>query len=150
MKTSSTSEHSLPRKTKQRELVVLLFVCFFVITSAAIAHVWTHLRAIEYGYKISLATQKNSQLMELNRRLRMEIALLKNPQRVSLIAKEQLGLSPPDPDQIQRLPRIQTLWGDDQCSKDKIIPNPKPSTVVEISSSKHFGKNIQTPPSATY
>lgn len=76
-----------------------------IVTTAAIAQVWTRLQAIELGYKISQATKTQHRLMEDQQTLRMELAQLKNPERIQKIAIETLGLRPPEPEQIRRLNR---------------------------------------------
>jgi cell division protein FtsL len=87
----------------QRAAVLFLLLITVVATSAAICQIWTRLRAIEYGYKISRATSENGRLREQNRRLRLELALLKNPARISKMALEELGLVHPRAEQIRRL-----------------------------------------------
>lgn len=87
----------------RRGIVVVLLLVTAVITAATTSQVWTHLRAIDLGYKISRASKKNAELLEINRRLRIEVALLKSPARVARIAREELGMSEPRPEQIRRL-----------------------------------------------
>jgi len=85
-----------------RSLIALLLVAAAIAGSAAICQVWTRLRAIEYGYSISKASQEHMKLLEANRRLRLELALLKNPARIAHLAAAQ-GLQHPRADQIRRL-----------------------------------------------
>jgi cell division protein FtsL len=84
-------------------MVILLLAVAVVATSAAICQVWTRLRAIDFGYKISQASKENALLREQNKRLRLEVALLKNPARITQIATTELHLQPPQPEQIRRL-----------------------------------------------
>jgi cell division protein FtsL len=67
--------------------------------------VWTRLKVIEYGYKISTATRARRELAEANRRLRLEIAFLTNPGRIARVATEEMGLRPVTPEQVRRLHR---------------------------------------------
>jgi len=87
----------------RRGFVLLLGVCFLCAATAAICQVWTRMRAIEYGYKLSKATKRHAELLELNRRLRLEVAVLTSPSRIARVASEELGLRPPTPEQIRRL-----------------------------------------------
>jgi len=87
----------------RRGLLILMLVAALVAGSAAVCQVWTRLRAIDYGYKISKASSLQTQLTEANRRLRLEIALLTSPTRIARIANEELGLQPPAPEQVRRL-----------------------------------------------
>ena len=74
-----------------------------LFVGAAISQVWTRMRAIQYGYKISEASKRKQKLLEINRRLRVEAALLKSPARVARIAADELGMHHPQPDQIRKL-----------------------------------------------
>ncbi|MCA9667297.1 MAG: cell division protein FtsL [Myxococcales bacterium] len=87
---------------KRRGVVVLLLLSLFIGAGAAVAQVWTNLRAIELGYEISKLTKKRRSLLEANRRLRIEVALLKSPARIGRLARE-IGLREPEPEQIRRL-----------------------------------------------
>ena len=82
--------------------VALLLVTAAVVTGAAIAQVWTHLQVIQYGYKISTSSKQRAALLETNRRLRIEVALLKNPARVAKLAAHY-GLRPAEPEQLRRV-----------------------------------------------
>jgi cell division protein FtsL len=88
---------------RRRGIVALLLVALVMATAAAISQVWTRLKAIEYGYKISEASKEHARLQQINRRLRVEVALLKSPARITRIATEELGMHPPRPEQIRRL-----------------------------------------------
>jgi cell division protein FtsL len=87
----------------RRGLVALMVLGMAVACSAAATQVWTRLRVIDYGYQLSQASKENVRLKESNRRLRLELALLKSPSRIAQIATVELGLHPPTPEQIRRL-----------------------------------------------
>ena len=82
--------------------VALLLLGGAVVTGAAIAQVWTHLQVIQYGYKISASSKQRAKLLETNRRLHIEVALLKNPARVAKLAAHY-GLRPAEPEQLRRV-----------------------------------------------
>jgi cell division protein FtsL len=105
MTRTATTRTSAPPPPSRRGLVLLLIVVVLSITSAAIAEVWTHLRAIEFGYQIARARTAQTKLRERNRRLHIELALLKSPERVGRVAREELGMRQPEPEQIHRLRR---------------------------------------------
>lgn len=102
----------------RRGLVLAMFLALITICGAAVAQVWTHFKAIEYGYKIAHARRERSKLVERNRRLRIELAWLKSPERVARIARSELGLREPEPEQIHRLRRSAQM------------PLPRPSAPV--------------------
>lgn len=92
-----------PKRSSRAGIVALALLVTALAVTAALIQVWTHLQAIEYGYKLSKATKENTRLKELNRQLRLEEALLKNPERIAHIAKTELGMAPPQPEQVRRL-----------------------------------------------
>lgn len=98
-----TAARAAVSRPPRRGAVVLMLLAMVIVSGLAISHVWTRLRAFEYGYKISKAAKRRARLLEINRRLRIEVALLKSPARISRIATEELGLQPPKPEQIRRL-----------------------------------------------
>lgn len=88
---------------KRGAFVLLMLIVTLAITAAAVAQVRTHLRAIDLGYKIARARHAQQALRERNRRLHIELALLKNPEQIARIAREELGFTEPEPEQIHRL-----------------------------------------------
>jgi len=80
-----------------------MLVALVLCTAAATSHVWTRLKAIELGYRLSKASKQHAKLLEINRRLRIEVALLKSPDRIARIASEELGMQQPRPGQVRRL-----------------------------------------------
>jgi hypothetical protein len=65
-------------------------------------YAWQHFSAIEYGYKIEAMQSKRDNLGEANRLLRLDLAQLRDPERIDAIAK-QMGLQSPDAGQVMRL-----------------------------------------------
>ena len=89
--------------TRKRTAVVLLLVALVVGVTAAVSQIWTRLEVIDYGYKLSRVNSEQVRLLEVNRRLKIEYALLKNPTHINRIAQEKLGMKPPAPEQVRRL-----------------------------------------------
>ncbi len=87
-----------PRKTG-KVIAVLLLTAFF--TTAALAHVWVRLQVVRLGYSISQETDRETKLQQMHRKLEVERALLRNPERLQRLARERLHLSMPDPASIQ-------------------------------------------------
>jgi cell division protein FtsL len=86
-----------------RALALLLVTVFF--TTAALAHVWVRLQVVRLGYKISQETEREKRLQQIHRKLQVEKALLRNPERLERLARERLRLAMPDPGIIQPLGR---------------------------------------------
>ncbi len=72
-----------------------------VAVGCALFYVWTRLQVVSWGYKISRGTERQAELRQTNRELRIEAASLRSPGRIETIARRDLGLTFARPDQIQ-------------------------------------------------
>lgn len=86
------------RKREMRMFSVALCMLFALVMMYA----WQHFSAIEYGYKIEDLKAKHDSIAESNRLLRLDLAQLRDPERIDAIAK-QMGLQTPDAGQVVRL-----------------------------------------------
>jgi cell division protein FtsL len=77
------------------------------VMGAALGHVWVRLQQIQTGYSLSKERRQARELAENQKRLRLEAAVLKQPQRIERIARVRLGMTAPDPAKIHvvRVPR---------------------------------------------
>jgi cell division protein FtsL len=89
------------RSTRSRALALFAVTVFF--TSAALAHVWVRLQVVRIGYQISHETEREKRLLQTHRKLQVERALLRSPERLERLARERLNLTMPDPGTIGRL-----------------------------------------------
>lgn len=87
----------------QRRQVTTIMSVIGAVAALALGHVWTQLRTIEYGYGLARASRVQAQLIENNRRLRTELAMLKSPARLAALAQTELALAAPEPGQRRRL-----------------------------------------------
>jgi cell division protein FtsL len=78
---------------------VFLFIAF-VLMAVAITYVWSHVQMTKLEYQIAEEMTQKEQLLDEQRKLKLELATLKSPQRIEAIAKASLNLSYPDRDQI--------------------------------------------------
>jgi len=97
---ATTEDEVQPRR---KEVVVLMMIVLLVIVTAAAGQIWTRLQVIDYGYKISKANREHTKLMEIHRRLKIELTLRKNPARIKKIATQSMGLVIPRPEQVRRI-----------------------------------------------
>ena len=79
-------------------ILLLIFVAELLI------YTWCRVQYVQVGYQITKETARQQQLLALRDRLKIEHARLKSPQRIAKIAREQLGLITPNPDQVIELP----------------------------------------------
>jgi cell division protein FtsL len=87
--------------SRGKAFALLGLMAFF--TFAALAHVWVRLQIVRLGYGISRETEKEKDLQQAHRKLEVERALLRNPERLERLAREKLALTLPDPGVIQSL-----------------------------------------------
>ena len=76
-----------------------LFICIIILICSLIFFVWSRLQITYLGYQISQANSEQKQLLQLNTQMTLEIASLKSLSRIETIAKNQLGLTNPEPEQ---------------------------------------------------
>jgi len=64
-------------------------------------YIYQHFRCIDLSFQLEDLKVKQSQAAALNSELRLEIAALRDPRRIDVIARRQLGLTQPLPTQVQ-------------------------------------------------
>lgn len=93
------------RASKRRHpIVVILWVGLMVFLLAELlVYTWCRVQYVRTGYEINEATKERQRLMELHRKLQVEGARLRSPERVMRIA-QQRGLVMPDSNQVVVIP----------------------------------------------
>jgi cell division protein FtsL len=86
------------RRREMRNFAVALAVLFAFV----MLYAWQHFSAIEYGYKIEAAKTQREALAESNRELRLELASLRDPERIDALAR-RMGLETPQVGQVVRI-----------------------------------------------
>jgi len=90
------------KKTKlsmTRKQILLTTLMLFILMGSGITHVWSNFEMTQKGYNISQLKSEEMKLMDINRKLRLDLAILKSSQNLEAQAKK-LGLRQPSPDQI--------------------------------------------------
>ena len=95
------SPKAKPRSLKSIAGYLLLLSIF---VAELLIYTWCRVQYVQVGYQITKETARQQQLLALRDNLRIEHARLKSPQRIAKIAREQLGLITPNPDQVVELP----------------------------------------------
>jgi cell division protein FtsL len=71
-----------------------------VLMAVALVYVWSHIRMTELEYMVAEEMSIKENLLEEQRKLNVEIATLKSPQRIEAIAKNKLQMSYPAREQV--------------------------------------------------
>jgi len=88
-----------PQRRREIRMFSAVIAFFFLL---AMVYTWQHFRSLEYGYQIETQKTEHDRLVELNRNLKLEQALLRDPGRIDVLAR-QMNLEPPHPGQVIRL-----------------------------------------------
>ncbi len=88
-----------PRRTREMRQFGIALAFLFVLV---MGYAFQHFKAIEYGYKIEALKSHRTNLIEMNRALRLEEASLRDPERIDRIARE-MGLQSPQAGQVVRM-----------------------------------------------
>lgn len=82
-----------------RKQIMLVTVMLLLLLGTGISHVWSNFEMTQKGYDISQLKNEEIRLMDINRKLRLELAILKSPKNLEKLAKN-LGLRQPSAGQI--------------------------------------------------
>jgi cell division protein FtsL len=75
-----------------------------ILVTGVIFYIWIQVQVVNLSYDLSRAQKQRKELVEINKKLRIQLANLKAPDRIEQIALNQLGLRPPQRGQIEILP----------------------------------------------
>ena len=72
-----------------------------VIAAFFMLYIYQHFRCIDLSFQLEDVKARQAEATSLNSSLKLEIAGLRNPMRIDVIARRQLGLTEPLPTQVQ-------------------------------------------------
>ncbi len=72
-----------------------------VVAAFFMLYIYQHFRCIDLSFQLEDVKGKQAEAASLNSSLKLEIASLRNPMRIDVIARRQLGLTEPLPTQVQ-------------------------------------------------
>ena len=87
---------------KRRECYSLLGLGILVFLFGLL-FAWQHFECVQYGYQIEQLKAQRAALEEWSHQLRLEHASLADPQRIDRLARGELGLASPAPQQVIRV-----------------------------------------------
>jgi cell division protein FtsL len=92
----------LARDRRQSPVLQLAFVLGLAV-AAALGHVYVRLQVIQVGYVVARETRLRHDLEDQNQKLRLELAMRRDPSVVERRARQELHMEPPDPSSIRVL-----------------------------------------------
>jgi len=87
---------------KYSTFIIVALVLMFV----ALVYVGSHIRMTETEYRIATALNVKEKMLEEQKKLKLELAMLKSPQRIENIARKQLKMSYPEAQQVVVLKKM--------------------------------------------
>jgi cell division protein FtsL len=90
-------------KGRHRMVFILWIALMVFLMAELLVYTWCRVRYVRTGYEVTEATKEHERLMELHRKLQVEGARLRSPERVTRIARQR-GLVMPDPKQVVVIP----------------------------------------------
>jgi len=92
------------KKTSKPKTIGVWMIIMVIFISELLFYAWCRVQYVRVGYEISGASHHHEELLTLQSSLRVELASLKSPDRIEKIAKKQLGLVTPAPEQMIIIP----------------------------------------------
>jgi cell division protein FtsL len=88
------------RKTASRAGYSTFIFVAIMLMFVALIYVGSHIHMTEMEYKVSAALNVKEQKLEEQKKLKLEYAMLKSPQRIEGIARNSLQMSYPEREQV--------------------------------------------------
>ena len=85
---------------KQRPFLALWALAVFASVAAFALHLGLRGKIVDHGYKLGRARAEQARLREVKRVLSLEAASYETPQRVEMVARTLLGMTPPPPERV--------------------------------------------------
>lgn len=85
---------------RQRRFLMLWTLAVIATVSAFVVHLALRGRTVDLGYRLGKARAEQARLREVKRVLQLEAASHQSPQRVELVARTLLGMTPPPPEKV--------------------------------------------------
>jgi hypothetical protein len=109
--------HVEPVKMRRLYRMVVLggmIAAFFMM------YIYQHFRCIDLSFQLEDVKGRQAEAAALNSSLKLEIAGLRNPMRIDVIARRQLGLTEPLPTQVQE---YESPYGAEVAAVRSMRPN---------------------------
>jgi cell division protein FtsL len=86
--------------TRSAKWVSLSLVLMGIFLCEMLTYTWCRVQCTQAGYEISRVTGEQKQLTTVQKKLQVELARLKSPERLAKLAKGYLGLNMPSSRQV--------------------------------------------------
>ena len=122
-------------RMKQRPFLALWTLAVLASVAAFVVHLGLRGKIVDLGYKLGRVRAEQARLREVKRALSLEAASYETPQRVEMVARTLLGMTPPPPERVipMRAPaRIQDEPSEDEAANAGVVPGSAPSAASSV------------------
>jgi len=91
-------------KGPARHLTAIWVLVLVLFIAELIFFAWCRMQCVQVGYRIAVESRKNQELKTLQNSLKIELARLKAPERITQIARKRLKLELPEAQQVVMVP----------------------------------------------
>jgi cell division protein FtsL len=92
------------RQMRSLKSIGLWSALIAIFITVLLVYTWCRVQSTQVGYEITRAAEIQQQRMTLQNNLKIELARLKSPERITKIARDHLGLVVPKPEQTIVMP----------------------------------------------
>ncbi|MDC3959362.1 cell division protein FtsL [Polyangium jinanense] len=107
---------------KQRPFLALWSLAVVASVAAFVVHLGLRGKIVDLGYKLGRARAEQGRLREVKRVLSLEAASYETPQRVEMVARTLLGMTPPPPERV--VPVRWVVKIQDEQAQEGAAPDP--------------------------
>ncbi|MDI1432576.1 cell division protein FtsL [Polyangium sorediatum] len=115
----------MSERMKQRPFLALWSLAVVASVAAFVVHLGLRGRIVDLGYKLGRARAEQGRLREVKRVLSLEAASYETPQRVEMVARTLLGMTPPPPERV--IPVRWVVKIQDEQAQEGAAPAPDPA-----------------------
>ncbi|WP_272424978.1 cell division protein FtsL [Polyangium jinanense] len=109
-------------RMKQRPFLALWSLAVVASVAAFVVHLGLRGKIVDLGYKLGRARAEQGRLREVKRVLSLEAASYETPQRVEMVARTLLGMTPPPPERV--VPVRWVVKIQDEQAQEGAAPDP--------------------------
>jgi cell division protein FtsL len=107
---------------KQRPFLALWTAAVVATVTAFVVHLALRGRTVDFGYRLGRARAEQARLREVKRVLSLEAASYETPQRVEMVARTLLGMTPPPPERVIALRGPVPTAPPEEAPDEPVIP----------------------------
>ncbi len=93
-----------PKKRSGKPMIGVWVLILALFMGELFFYTWCRVKCVEVGIAISAERRKAEELNTLHNSLKIELARLKAPERISYLARNRLGLDMPEPSKTILVP----------------------------------------------